>query len=409
MNQAASHRQGCGKGRALAARPRETAGFASPRPRSGPFWLSQSCWAAGASCFWPGGPAELRLRLAEPDVTPQEIEAAAEHGRAAVYELLKIFSSTAKEPERRAAGIALARLWLLDHLVAEEEQAVVRRGYTVTWSARRRYPRALRAVIPIVVSYEVPFLEDGGRLIGPANLEWSHRLLGARRAALETVFPLDRRAADGWPSALFPATSRPMARTGSCSQARVRTAASLTDSWEIALPHIPFQFEFDPLLQLDAILTLPDSVRDEEIARAIRLEPGEAAPGEPATFLSVGEDWTLRNPPGLAVTTPLACDLAHSISVEFEGMAATVPAGQLILSGQGTAPRDPGSGTTIVRRFALDPIAPAPEGLFERPGVRRMRASLSVAPESGWADPLVRSIWPGQVRTNWVDVEILRR
>ena len=106
MNQAASHRQGCGKGRALAARPRETAGFASPRPRSGPFWLSQSCWAAGKLLLaWRARRAALRL--AEPDVTPQEIEAAAEHGRAAVYELLKIFSSTAKEPERRAAGIAL--------------------------------------------------------------------------------------------------------------------------------------------------------------------------------------------------------------------------------------------------------------------------------------------------------------
>ena len=263
-------------------------------------------------------------------------------------------------------------------------------------------------MIPIVVSYEVPFLEDGGRLIGPANLEWSHRLLGARRAALETFSPWT--AGRGRMAfSIVPGDFETNGPHRLVLEARVRTAASLTDSWEIALPHIPFQFEFDPLLQLDAILTLPDSVRDEEIARAIRLEPGEAAPGEPATFLSVGEDWTLRNPPGLAVTTPLACDLAHSISVEFEGMAATVPAGQLILSGQGTAPRDPGSGTTIVRRFALDPIAPAPEGLFERPGVRRMRASLSVAPESGWADPLVRSIWPGQVRTNWVDVEILRR
>ena len=30
-------------------------------------------------------------------------------------------------------------------------------------------------------------------------------------------------------------------------------------------------------------------------------------------------------------------------------------------------------------------------------------------PESGWADPEVRSIWPGRIQTNWVEVEIVRR
>ncbi len=82
-------------------------------------------------------------RLASPTVTSEEIELVADHGRAGVWELLRIFSESGSSPEQQAAaGRALARLWRRDELVAEEEQAIVRRGFTVTWKARRRYPRA---------------------------------------------------------------------------------------------------------------------------------------------------------------------------------------------------------------------------------------------------------------------------
>ena len=123
-------------------------------------WLREpktAVWIILAAAIALGGWRKLRLawrdrkivaRLEDPRVTPQEVEAASEAGRAAVWELLRIFSSSTSEPLRRAAGKALARLWFLDQLVAEEEQAIVRRGYTVNWNARRRYPRALSAEIP---------------------------------------------------------------------------------------------------------------------------------------------------------------------------------------------------------------------------------------------------------------------
>ena len=123
-------------------------------------------------------------------------------------------------------------------------------------------------------------------------------------------------------------------------QTRIRTAG-LTDSWEIEPPHVPFNFEFDPILRLDAILTLPDATRDESVARAIRLEPSRAARRLASTYLSLGDEWTLRNPPRIAVAVPLPCDLAHAISIEFEGIAGRFPAGRLLLSGQGL--RAPGS------------------------------------------------------------------
>ena len=40
-------------------------------------------------------------------------------------------------------------------------------------------------------------------------------------------------------------------------QTRVRTVG-LTTPWELELPHVPFTFEFDPRLEVDALFALPD-------------------------------------------------------------------------------------------------------------------------------------------------------
>ena len=382
-------------------------------------WLSEpktAVWFALAAAVLIGGGRKLSawwqarkavLRLGEANVTSEEIEAAAEHGRAGVYELLRIFSSSPSEPARMAAGRGLARLWLLDQLVAEEEKAVVRRGYTVTWSARRRYPRALRGEIPITVAYDVPFLEKGGRRVGPSNLEWSHRVLGARRAAIEEFSP--------WATGpgrvaftIFPGDFETNGPHRLVLQVRIRTAG-LTDSWELEPPHEPFSFEFDPILRLDAILTLADAMRDEAVARAIRLEPDAGAGGgETVTYLSLGDEWTLRNPPRLAVALPLPCDLAHAISIELEGIAERFNAGNLLISGQGLPRQQSSPGEALIRHFPLGPVVPLPRGLIERPGPRRMRIWLEAALDSGWADPGIRSIWPGQMQTDWVEVEVVR-
>jgi hypothetical protein len=374
-------------------------------------------WAILAVALLMGGGRKLLMawrgrrvavRLSDPDVTPDEIKAAADHGRSAVYELLRIFSSTGSDPQRQAAGTALARLWLLDELVPEEEQAVVRRGYTVNWSARRRYPRAISTEIPINITYEVPFLEDGGRRVGPSNLEWSHRVLGARRAALETFSPWT--AGRGHVSfTIIPGDFETKGPHRLALETRVRTGAGLTDSWEIELPHMPFTFEFDPILQLEAIASLPDAAREQAIARAVRLVPAPPADGDAPRFLALGTEWTLRNPPRLEVATPLACDLAHAIAIEFDGSDERLPAGQVILSGQGLPRRGELASPSAVRRFDLGAVLVLPPGLIERAGVRRMRVWLEADTGRGWADPDVRSIWPGRLQTDWVNVEIVRR
>jgi hypothetical protein len=346
-------------------------------------------------------------RLEDPKVTPGEVEAAAEHGRPAVWDLLRIFSSSTSEPLRLAAGRALARLWRLDQLVAEEEQAIVRRGFTVNWKARRRYPRALRAAIPISVSFDVPFLDDTPGRVQPRNLEWSYRVLGTRRATLEEFSPwiAGRGRAD---FTIVPGDYETNGPHRLILQARVRTTG-LTDSWQLELPHVPFTLDFDPFLTLEAITTLPDANRDLLVTSAIRLEPTEPKDGQPAAYLALNSDWTMRNPPSLVVSTPLPCDLAHAISIEFEGIAETFPAGTLTLSGQGSKIHPAADSHTGVARIPLSEIASIPPRLFERAGPRGMRIALEAAPESGWANPDIRSIWPGRTQTNWTTVDIVRR
>jgi hypothetical protein len=360
----------------------------------------------GRRLLWSWRARRAVARLADPAVTPEELEAVADYGRAGAWELLRIFSTSESEPTRGAAGRALARLWRDDQLVPEEEQGVVRRGYSVNWTARRRYPRALHAAIPIIAAYDVPFLPDDPSHVRGEDLEWSHRIVGARRATLEEFSAWKAGRGEVAFSVIpddFP-TDGPHRLV---LQTRVRTRG-LSDSWEIELPHVPFQFDFDPVLRLDAILTVPDAARDETIANAIHLESAPADDTVSARLVPLGGGWVLRNPPRLTIATPLPSDLAHRLEVEFEGSPGQFPAGSLALSGQGLGQTGRPAPTPEVRRFDVVPIAPLPDGVIDHPGIRRARIHLTADPELGWAHPGIRSVWPGQTVTNWVEVEIIR-
>lgn len=384
-------------------------------------WLREprsAVWLVLALILGIGGGRRLRwslrarravARLADPDVTPEEIEAAAAFGREGAWELLRIFSTSSSDATRDAAGRALARLWKDNQLVAEEEKAVVRRGFAVDWKARRRYPRALHAEIPFRAGYGVPFLgdDDDNERIRAADLEWSHRVIGARRATLENASPWTRGGGEVVFSILpddFP-TNGPHRLV---LQSRVRTAG-LPDAWELDLPHVPFTFDFDPVLRTEAILTLPDAARDAEIAGAIHLRPAEQEDSAPARLVPLGNDWVLRNPPRLVIATPLPCDLAHAVSIELEGIEGRLAAGRVIVSGQGFPRARSGAPTSSELTFELQPVAGPIRGVIERPGTRRIRAILDADPQLGWADPDVRAVWPGSVATDWVETEIIRR
>jgi hypothetical protein len=341
--------------------------------------------------------------LCEPDPSPEEVEAAAEHGRAALIELFRLLGTAESAQVRDAAGRALAMLWAKDDLIVEEEKALVRRGFAVSWKARRRYPRGLKVPIPIEASYGVPFLSEGGSGVGPSNLVWSHRILGAERARLEEPSAWIK----GPGVAAFEIEPSDFPTLGPhrlALAARVRVVG-LTDPWEIELPHLPFSFEFDPILSVDALLTSPDDARSTSFARSIRLEALEGLESG-SRYLDLGRTLVLRDPPDLVVTFPLPCDLAHRLAIEFEGVPGQFRAGTVVVSGQGDGPH---SGAAESRRFPLGSIEGLAPDAIDRPGERRIRAVLTADSDLGWADPDVRSLWPGTLMTDWTTVRVIRR
>jgi hypothetical protein len=346
-------------------------------------------------------------RLAEPDVTPEEIEAASRFGRSGLAELFRLFTEAPSQTLRTAAGRAISTLWAEDQLIAEEEQALARRGFSATWNARRRYPRALRSPIPITVTYGLPFLTDDGPGIKPANLEWSNCVQGARRAALEEYSP--------WTTgpgrltfSVIPGDFETNGPHRLALQTRVRTCG-LTDSWQIELPHLPFNFEFDPRLEVSALLTLPDESRGEVFARSVLLENQAGTDDAPARFLDLNSEFTIRNPPRLVVATPLPCDLAHQAYLEIDQVAGRFPAGAVVVSGQGSMRGDVQCQAGGSRTLPIGPVQSVPSEAIDRPGPRRVRLALEADPDLGWTDSEIRSIWPGTIETDWVSVEIVRR
>jgi hypothetical protein len=78
----------------------------------------------------------------------------------------------------------------------------------------------------------------------------------------------------------------------------------------------------------------------------------------------------------------------------------------VLLSGQGTRAGSAARGPHVV---LLGPIAAVPEEQIDHPGGRRLRAILRPDAERGWGDPEIRSIWPEDIVTEWIEVEVVRR
>jgi hypothetical protein len=406
----------------------------APRVETGRWgWLTDPRSAVlltlGAAAVFGGGRRAVRAvqarraaaRLAESDVAPEEILDAARYGREGLMDLFRLLSTAPDAARRDAAGRALAGLWGRDELVAEEEKAIVRRGFSAIWRARRRYPRDLAAAIPIRVEYGVPFLREAPGEVGPRDLAWSHRITGAERASLEEPSPWT----PGPGVASFAIEPADFAGPGPhrlVLLARVRTVgfepgrdadlfakpgdkpkdppASTPTDWDLELPHIPFNFELDPNLRVDALLAPLDEARETALTRAVALRPSETAEGTPPRFVPINADLLLRDPPALAVTLPLPCDLAHVVFLEFEGVPGRFPAGEAVVIG---------TGAGEARTIPLDLRDPVPPGAIERPGEVRLRAILEADPHRGWADPDVRSIWPGSIVTDWATARVVRR
>ncbi len=338
----------------------------------------------------------LKERLQGPEPSVDEILEASRYGRGVLPELFSLIDPATDADRRQAAGRALARLWAQDQLVAEEERALVVRGFRVDWRARKRYPRDLAVPIPISVRFGVPFLCDDQdkdeKAVSAEHLEWSCRVGGSERASLET-FSTWEAGQSGLTFRVNPQDFPGQGPHRLVFQARVRTR-ELTSSWELDLPHVPFSIEFDSALDVDALRTLPDDERGQLVSKSVRLIPAMEQ-GEP-TFLPIHRDLVIRNPPALEVG-PRPSDLAHRVTVEFEGIDTPISAGSLVATAD-EAPK------TVPLAFD-EGLSPS---LIRQPGEYRLRVKLSPDPHLGWADPDVRSLWPEAVVTEWVTVQVIR-
>lgn len=343
--------------------------------------------------WWRGRRAVRRLE--DPDVTAVEVLAAAGFGRAGLIEFFRLLSEGQRPEIRRAAGEALAVLWKGDDLIAEEEKAVVVRGFDVRWTARRRYPRALDRPIPIAVAYGLPFLGDGEDEASSLGLEWSHRVTGTQRASLETFSPWT--AGPG----RVEFTLEPGDFSGNgphrlILQTRARISRPAA-TWELELPHVPFTFEFDPILRVDSLLALADSSRGEAVAQALHwIAPAGETPG---MFLPLNDAFVGREPPAIGFGAALPCDLAHRLDLEFEGIDGRFPAGAAVVEAAGAAGK----------RLPIDGPEWSAAVPIETPGDYRLRAVLTPDPALGWAAPGVRSIWPETIVSDWATLRVIRR
>jgi hypothetical protein len=345
--------------------------------------------------------------LEQPAPAISDILSAADHGRAALEPLFRWLGSDQDQSRRAAAGAALSRLWRLDQLVAEEEKALLVRAYEVRWNARRTYPRDIRIPIPIEIRFGTPVLHrDDLPAIEPDWVEWSYRVLGARRAGLELDSPW-APTAQSITFSIIPADFAERGPHRLIFAATARTAPHLSTHWETKLPQVPFTIEFDPALSVVSIQASPDDEESRNIRERIELAP----PAEGGPHWHLGKAWALDRIPTLQVLPGRPRDLAHRVSIEWEQVTVRLEVGTLIQPAD--RPRhDPDSseptGAALPIAWRPESIPDLPSDAFSQAGPVRFRLILEPDPHLAWADPRVRSLWPGSVTSPWCEAAIMR-
>ena len=346
---------------------------------------------------------QMADKLAENKATPDEIRSSARHGRLVVQDLFRVMAEGVSAEHRLAATESLVRLWRADELIPEEEKAIVTRSLVVDWQIRRKYPRLLSGQIQIRALFGVPKLVDhelNSWLM--EHLRWSYRVTGTRRAA-DDAWTVCKVA----PARVgFEIITDDFPEDGPhrlILHLRLKTH-ELTDNWELDLPAQSTSFDWDDHLQPGALVTLPDSQRAELWASSIVFMGASGDDASPV-FVQLDHQFALRNPVLPALKLPIPCDLAHRMMLEIENVAGRWSAGEWIESAQ----------TMIVSDGVLPKIWPekafrvsGDESGLTRGGQYRMRVVLEPNPERGWSDPMIRSVWPDSIVSEWVNVDVVR-
>jgi hypothetical protein len=178
----------------------------------------------------------------------------------------------------------------------------------------------------------------------------------------------------------------------------------LTDNWELDLPAQSTSFDWDDHLQPTALVTLPDSQRAELWASAI-VFMGHSGDDASPVFVQLDHQFALRNPSLPALKLPIPCDLAHRLMLELENVDGRWSVGEWVESAQSIIGSEGISPKTWPERALR--VSGGDAGLT-RGGQYRMRIVLEPNPERGWSDPMIRSVWPDSIVSDWVAVDVVR-
>ncbi len=387
-------------------RPLETPQKTLVDPRRWVFIAVVGFLVLGGGRKWLAGrrARDMADKLAALKATPDEIRASHKHGRIVVPELFRVMADGPSPDHRLAATQALVRLWKADELIPEEEKAILTRSLRVDWQIRRKYPRLLTGSLLIRASYGPPKLADDGlELWLMQHLRWSHRVTGTRRAADDAWQEPTPAPA---PQALLQVIADDFPDDGPhrlLLHLKVKTLG-LTDNWELDMPAQSTSFEWDDHLQPSALVTLPDSARASQWALALGFMIAPSADNQEPFLLPLTDQFALRNPPIPTLQLPYPSDLAHRVVLEFQGISALWLAGEWLEHTHSQPPLG-----LFPKPWPDHAIALEPQSTFPHAGHYRMRLILQPTPERGWSDPLIRSVWPDAILSEWVGVELVRR
>lgn len=343
-------------------------------------------------------------RIADGHASLDEIRQAARHGRTVLPDLLATLADGKSEDLKSAALQSLVELWRADELIAEEEKAIITRAFQIIWKQRRKYPRDYDGKFQIHALMCLPKIHDEScRNWLSQHLRWETRVTGTRKATDDQwrVIPhSEMQLQIHIESRDFPedCVHRVMFFT------RVSTN-ELTSNWTLDLPGQATTFEWDQHLKSGALKADFDekeaTIMQEALAWERNAEPDTMQP----QLVAISSGFAIHRPPLAILTVPLPRDIAHEAVLEIEEVSSNIKLKSYVIASRGSV-------TTPHKQRKVIPLEIAgliDDSAISRAGKYRARINLQPKSEMGWADPEIRSVWPGPLASPWVEIEIVRR
>lgn len=375
-------------------------------PRRWVFIAVTAFLVLGGARKWLAGNRGRKMadRIANGQANLAEISNSAVHGRSVLPDLLSLLQDEAPADRKNAALEALIKLWRADELIAEEEKAILSRAIQVSWKQRRKYPRDFSGQFQITALFRLPLLADKSCNEWLRNhLRFETRVTGTRRATDEQWKPLPADSSQltmEIESRDFPEDSihRLMLFI------RVKTEG-LTSDWSLDLPGQATSFEWDHHLKSMALKAESDEKEAMIMQEALAWELIADADEMQLQNVAISPGFAIHHPPVAMLAIPLPRDIAHEAMLEIEEVSSNIRLKKWVIASRGSV----STAEKQFKQIPLEMMGLIDDSAISRAGKYRARLLLNPKPELGWADPEIRSVWPGRLTSPWVEIEIVRR